>query len=414
MDEAGARALLERLAADETPSHVDITAARAMGHRWRRRRRIALSATSLTAVAAATAVALSGVIPLAAEGAAAGRAASASRRAPVTPQPTFNVLVPYASFGWLPAGFSLSTGANMAGGVLATRQRLDMEAGSPATGHLLEVEVWAAGACQLRNHMSASQVKPGYPPDYYSARYPRRLAGACAGMPLAAAAPPVAGDPAFWTPTGGLAWEYAPGSWAHMAPRYATSSGHSGSGLWRYRANIGWRAGVKLAGHPATVQSAHTRALLLKVAAGVRYGGTTPVPFGFRLTGLPGSWQPQQAMYTTSGGRLVGSSLTETSAGSPYNLYVAVSPAGSLAAGSRPCDGPPPSAPKAQSLARILGPSMCKASYRGMTVRIGLMPGKKLWRKRSRPSPPFTPVSVFRHLRLLGPDPASWTTSPLS
>jgi hypothetical protein len=99
-------------------------------------------------------------------------------------------------------------------------------------------------------------------------------------------APDVNGRPAFWMDHGsGVAWEYAPDAWAEL----------SASQL----------------GGNALPPPAAARALLLKVAARVACGDTTPLTFAFRLTGeLPVGWQLWRASFAVYGGRMFGTGIT--------------------------------------------------------------------------------------------------------
>ena len=101
MDEAGARALMERLSATEQPpSRVDIGLARQRGGTLLRRRRWALAGAPLLAAGAVVALVLGiGAIT----GGGGGPRIPSVPSAPALRHP-FNPLAPYAAFGWLPKG----------------------------------------------------------------------------------------------------------------------------------------------------------------------------------------------------------------------------------------------------------------------------------------------------------------------
>src|SRR5262249_13697712 len=114
MDEAGARALMERLSTTEQPpSRVDIGLARQPGSALLRRPRWALAGAPLLAAGAVVALVLGlGAITGGAGGPRIPPVASATAlRHP------FNPLAPYAAFGWLPKGIPRkvnSTGSTLA------------------------------------------------------------------------------------------------------------------------------------------------------------------------------------------------------------------------------------------------------------------------------------------------------------
>jgi len=246
MDEAGARALMERVSATEPPpSRVDIGLARQRGRTLARRRRWALAGAPLLATAAVAAL-VAGI------GAIAGGGGEPQvPPAPLTrsvPHP-FNPLAPYAAFGWLPKG--LPRNVNSPG---STRAELQLMVGSQATGQFT-LTVWAGGTCNL----DAAQARA------YLRRHVHPLLNCAqdAGMSwsdtLSRPAPAIGGRPGFWFGGQALAWEYARHAWAMLyVSRWGTPVG------------------------PATT---------LKVAAHVRFAATAKpvVKFPFQLTGLPAS-----------------------------------------------------------------------------------------------------------------------------
>src|SRR5580693_6638917 len=139
MDEAGVRTLLDQLADTEPPpARVDLDAAIAAGRRgrrWRRMRGGILALAAAGAVAAVVAALL--VVP-------AQRPGHQAAGSTVTPA-RFNVLVPYASFGWLPPGFQ--TGA--AGGTMPASTPVRLNLVAVSHGAFIELLVNPAGTCHV-------------------------------------------------------------------------------------------------------------------------------------------------------------------------------------------------------------------------------------------------------------------------
>src|SRR5215469_2514491 len=109
MDETAVRALLAVAAqdADAPPCGVSVPLARSRGRRRLRLLRVYLPGAAPLAAGVAVALVIS--LPTALRDGASGtglRPGRASAAAPIAAPPRFNPLVPYASFGWLPDGFS--------------------------------------------------------------------------------------------------------------------------------------------------------------------------------------------------------------------------------------------------------------------------------------------------------------------
>jgi hypothetical protein len=390
---------------DPPPSTVSITAAQRSGRRRLRVRRIYLP--GLAPVAAAVAVALIATLPATLHSTEAVRPAPHVRLR-AEPRP-FNPLVPYASFGWLPAGFSADASAAGAADE-ATSTSVTLQAIAPsASGQIVTVTVNAAGSCKITGSgvmkiLSNRRTARSQPSSARTVRGFRLACDAGAGnSPLmarlrsllprisAVVAPDVNGRPAFWTSAGTLVWEYASGGWATLSPD-------------------------GLAGH----------ALLLKIASHVRYGDTTPVLFGFRLAKLPVGWGPSGIIdFAPHGGRLLAISWSAGPTVDPTALSVGVFPPvrhmGSpsycnfVAGQSRyaTLDG-------TRTLVRNLNEpykhwqSLCANDIDGVQLYLTLdlnTPGSNTPLPGSNE---FNGVlTVFRHLQLLGPNPGAWTTAPV-
>ena len=243
MSETQLRALFAQIAADEPAgSRIDTLRAHRRGRARLRWRRACVASGSVLAGAAVAALAV-GVGP-----ARPGPGPAAA--GPAAPR-QFNPLVPYVSFGWLPAGESL-----YAGGITPTQSYMD-------AGHIgpeWALGVYARGQCHLTGSGSVLNC-PG------------------SKLPLRRRAPDVAGHRAFWY-SPGLVWQYARGGWARLsipAPNLSAVL-HSKHGL----------AGTAL-----------------KIARNIRYGVPTRLEFLAQFSGLPSQWQVHNiSFYVPDGGLL--------------------------------------------------------------------------------------------------------------
>src|SRR5436190_21750384 len=245
MIESQVRALFNQIAdAEPGPSRVDIQLARRRGRARLRWRRACLAGGSVLAAAAAVAVTV----------APGGPGPGPVAAGPAAPR-QFSPLVPYASFGWLPAGESLNQG-----GITLTDTSI---AAGPHGEPEWVLDVYARGQCHLTGSGSGLN---------------------CHGpstVPISRRAPDVAGNRAFWFGTG-IVWQYARGGWAvmHIPGGSLSAVLHSKQG-WAGQA--------------------------LKIARNVRYGVPTRLVFPARYSGLPGRWQVHNILYyVPDGGRLRG------------------------------------------------------------------------------------------------------------
>jgi hypothetical protein len=267
MDEAGARALLERLGTTEQPlSRVDIGLARQRGRMLLRRRRWGLAAAPVLAAAAVVAVVLGiGAIV----GGGGGPSIPPVPSAPVVRHP-FNPLAPYAAFGWLPKGVPRNVNSTA-----STLAELQLEVGSAAKGQFL-LTVWTRRVCNI----DAAQVRANLRRQHHPV-LDCEDASTGWGVNLSRPAPAVGGRPAFWFNGHMLAWAYARHAWATLY--------------------------VSRHGTPVPP------AAIVKVAAHVRFAATTrpAVKFPFQFTGLPASWRMLSVAgwRATADGLLAGASL---------------------------------------------------------------------------------------------------------
>jgi hypothetical protein len=362
MDEPQVRAIFERLSQTEVPpSQVDVGLARLTGRRRRRRRRAVLSGTPAVAVAV-VALSVNAILPAAPHG--PHRSGRPATDAPPPATRSFSPLVPYAEFGWLPAGVSLIAGNT-------GRFSQDLAAGPNAHRATWSLTVVSEGRCNLSSGQILRQLRHGGRPvldcttgprDYYLLM-PRRQA------------PSVNGHLAFWAGNE-LVWEYTHDSWA-----------------------------IVRTGRHARPE------LVVKVAAGVRFGLPQPaLMFPIQLTGLPAAWRAGSVHFVVDRGIPRGSQLglAGTGAQGTPQPTVTASPAGP--AGS--CYFYPGGQSQHRTINGIkvvvtrLDPAtfqVCAAHAHGLSVFISTY-GSEHPRA----------VSIFRdHLRILGPDPSRWTARPL-
>jgi hypothetical protein len=279
----------------------------------------------------------------------------------------FNPLVPYASFGWLPAGVTAAGESQNENSNDATT----LAAGSKQQTFFLRV--MATGGCGYIRAMLNCHWDSG---------------GVTGPMQRNDRAPDINGRPAYWTDTASLLWEYAPGAWA-------TLTGSAGSST------------------PAST----LRALTVRVADGVRYGYQTPLVFPFWVGGLPAGWQPSTTYFTGSRPPVQASGLDLGPAEKPQAAQINVGPA----SGNSGCifqkgdsyvtlDGVK-GIVQGSSFAQLL----CISNLHGQAFTL-LLSLQYFSNGVRRPVPGAASlggvVSLFKHLHLLGSQVSAWTTEP--
>ncbi|HEY1344538.1 MAG TPA: hypothetical protein VGF54_06125 [Streptosporangiaceae bacterium] len=336
-------------------------------HRRRTRRRAGIAALSVAAAAVVVlAVAAGPVRP--GNGPAAGAG-------PVAPR-QFNPLITNVWFGWLPAGESL-----ISGGVRPTQAFL--EAGPPPGWAL---SVYARGQCHLTG--SASSLKCATHTQFgpTTAR-------------LSEHAPAVGGRRAFWAGPS-LIWQYARGGWAQLR--------------------------IPVRDFSALRHDTVIQAEAIKVAEHLRFGAATPaLVFPTQLTGLPSQWRVSDVDYTADGGVLRAESYRLTTGTSRFFPHI-----GDLGVWSyapyfdihpSPRKGTcTPHDPATQNTSEIIN------GYRVVVKRMTFsgLPQQELCAAHAGgfwlsiiqfgSHPAVGVASLFRdHLRLLGTNPANWTSNPL-
>lgn len=368
MDEERARALLE-LAADTQapPTRVDIEAARSRGRarlRWR------LASLAGAPVLLVGAVILATAVPFGSGGQAAVRprvSVPPKGVVRVVPPQRFNPLIPYVTFGWLPRGESLD------GGQLGSTSAY-LTAG-PSNAWALTV--YAAGRCNLTSQQVRRQLREHQQPELRcTVSYSSGWADQVIAM-----APRVDGHPAYWTMArGSLVWEYAPGSWANLV---------------RPPGRAAIRTAVQVADH-------------------IRYAVATKpsIEFPVQLTGLPSAWQVVATYFKADAAGGLRASEYSLS-GSPNSPNFTTDPA---TARSRCYFYPGQSERRTingyrvtvNHLKAVRGnppiQQVCAPDADGLAIFIST------YGAHAKPDA----IAIFaRHTRVLGTNPAGWTTKPL-
>jgi hypothetical protein len=374
MIESQIRELFTGIASDEPEiSRVDAVLARRRGRARLRWRRVAAAGTPLLAAATAAAIAVTvGLVP-----AHPRPGMAATGKGPAAPR-QFDPLVPYLSFGWLPAGQSLVMGG-------MRRTVVSAEAGrKPYSAHGWDLSVYAAGQCHFTP--AAKTLKCGAAPSV-------------PGSNIVGPAPAVHGHRAWWAgparnwwADASLAWQYARNGWA-----------------WLYFPNM-YRYSPQ--------QIAAVKRDAIKIAGHIRYGAPTrPLVFPAQLTHLPHNWRVSSVVYLRDGNVLRAKSYAlaagRPSLGSDGGLdYQRGLPDFRIDPASRknPCDRRPGSTSEVINGFRVVittdttpRQELCAAHADGLTLFV--------FEQGSHPA--IGVASLFRsHLRLLGRNPANWVRNP--
>ncbi|HEY2079377.1 MAG TPA: hypothetical protein VGH53_23865 [Streptosporangiaceae bacterium] len=296
----------------------------------------------------------------------------------------FNPLRPYARFGWLPP----KSPSFPAGSEVISQKWMSL--GNPSGAFLA---LYAAGACHLTGH------RLNCPPS--GNRYPlgRNIAHGD-GHPAYWTAPQKARSPSgtssTWSPLGGtspgvLAWQYAAGGWAVLD--YAAS------------------------GHASARNDA------VKIADHVRFGyrGEPAIRFPVQLTGVPANWQVNcvatrligHVMYAESdvvtAGRVTGSSCGDNA---PQNApHFDAGPGAKNQCGGFLYAGVQSKREAINGYQVVL---ITQKTWPNHELCADNAAGTFVWIATGT-HPTLSPASIFtHHLRLLGSNPAKWTTKPIA
>jgi hypothetical protein len=423
VDELCARELLDRLAgAEPPPSRVDVRLARHRGRRMLFWRRAGAPGASALAVVAVTALISSNLITLGPQTHLSG---------PLHPPAA---LSPYATFGWLPAGFTLSAGsavnwwgtnANFSSSPgrirldTVTAQNTQVSAGS-VTGRTITLTVNTENDCKLGSSagvISQRMLKALRKKSPHWHLPPYQLwcneADGGRGDLVGPVSGEVNGSPAYGG-GGGLAWKYAKGSWAQLQLR---AWGAVSAKEWQ-ALNRTWTGS----------QSSATKAMLLRIADHIRFGERGE-SFAFKMSGVPTTWHQYATSYAEYGGRMINTSLWlgPGPASDANAAQIAVTPAskptscGSIGDSNYlTLDGTRFTVSTMQVPINgdlegdVLQQVLC-GYVAGLQVNVGvslqaLHSGLSSLIGTNIQSPA---VTLFRHMTLLGPNPSGWTTQPL-
>jgi len=356
MDETDLRTMLRGLADTvDGSAGIDLPLAAKQGLRGRHRRRLRIGGSVLAMAAATGLIAAVLAVP-------GHRTAGVAPAVPAAPAPParFNSLVLYASFGWVPPGYTRVMPGEPSGISGPARLVLLTYHGS----NRLSLAIYPAGACTR----TSAQLS-----------CPQNV------LRVVQAAPKVNGRQALWLQDKILAWQYAPGAWAMLS--------------------VGPGARVVLAPGEA--------AILRHIAATVRYGQSTPLEFPYWMPKPSASWQLSGVEFTERAGRALAVTTTwqrgAALASSLLNVEVTPQFRGSCPAVNTTrqrvtLDG------ASAILADIDGPpaipDVCAADVHGWTVAVDVVAETKTTVSLS------TVLGYARALRLRTSDPAQWTTDP--
>jgi hypothetical protein len=352
--------------AGEEPPPVSASIAEAVrtGRKHGRRRRLVAVGTPLLAAVVVLAIATSAALsrPAPAPPVNRGKPWHSLHLAP----PEFNPLMPYVSFGWLPDHARATA-------VTDGRSVEFLSAVGPHQASW-QLSVFVRGDCSLRkSQLACRDLTPLQDPT------------------AAQVAPDIDGVAAYWDfPY--LVFEYAGNGWAIL-----------------------WLHGT--GGH--AVRAA--RATAVHIAQTLRFGQrAAPVWFPDEVTGLPPGWAIRSLQFSYGTQRLLASSY-QLAAGAVLAApwfditdvpTVAISPAGQPPTGCPVTPGQSQQTTLDKYPVTILQTpagheqaeqSLCAADADGLAVSIVI----------SGNHPPISVSQLFARIRLLGPNPAHWTTGPI-
>ena len=374
MSEKVLRAQLEQLAGtDAPPPRVDVGLARSRGRRRLRWRRTGMSSASVAAIAAVAFVAGGLIQP------SSGRV-NPTVAFGATPG-SFNPLIQYAAFGWLPGGGKVLGGAFE----LDDQQLLAGQPAHPGNPQW-QLIIYARGRCALSSTQVLQRLAHGHHP---ALRCTTSISstGVHFGSfgPVTSREPAVNGHLAF-NYSGSLAWEYAPGRWAVLDGNHV---------------------------HPGA-------RVMIRIAERVRYGvGTRPtIRFPAQLTGLAPGLRVGSVSFRLDDGVLRARQYwlsdkpdrpdyadIPTFSTDPATAHNGCSPAADSASRHQTINGY--KVIVSNVTARQGFPAsqqLCAADANGLHVYVTTSSGSGV----------PTAAGIFaHHMRLLGTDPAGWTTKPL-
>jgi hypothetical protein len=366
------RALFNQIAdGEEAPSRVDTQLALRRGRARLRWRRAGAASAPVLAAAAVAVVALA---------VAAGPGRPGTGPAAVGPAAPrqFNPLIPYVSFGWLPAGQSPSQG-------VTSREQVAMVSADASSNPGWDVSVYARGQCHLTSSGRGLKCAGQTPLEGVTARFN-------------GPAPAIDGHRAFWAGTN-LVWSYARGGWAWM--------------------------NIPVPDFSALRHDPVTQGQAIKIARHLRFGAATPpLVFPAQLSGLTGQWRISNLHYWAGAEALHVDSYTLTTGASRFfphvgdqgiwtnAPYVDISPSPRTAT----CTPHDPSTENTSEIIKGYRVVVKRSSAGGFPEHEvcavhadGLSVGIIEFGRH----PIIGVTSLFRQLRLLGTHPANWTKNPI-
>jgi hypothetical protein len=385
MLEEDIKALYDRMAdMDQPPSNISIPGAGRTGRVRLTRRRAAAVATPVLAAVAVIAIALTASIQGGQHGTQPTDGTQPTGGAQRAPQ-YFNPLRSYARFGWLPhSSIPVLSLASENTGILG---QSEISLGNPSGASL---EVYAGGVCHVTGHAlnCAAFGQTAIP------------------VPLGRSVSRVDGHPAYWR---------APGK-VRLAGGYVNSSGVL---AWQYAVG-GW-----------AVLSYNARDTAVKIADRIRFGyrGEPAIRFPVQLTDVPANWQVNclttgllgHVMYATSdvvtAGRVKGTVCGDYGSDLyPQNTPTFDAGAAGDQGGKNACGAffpsnahPTPEVINGYQV--VLGTQKTWPNYQ---LCANDAAGTFVWIAIGA-HPTLSPASIFaHHLRLLGSNPAKWTTKPIA
>jgi hypothetical protein len=375
MDEKALRDHFERAArANLPPSTVDVERARKVGRRRLKIRRAGVPATSF-AVVMAVGVGLfaGGVLPTEGSGRpSVNKTQAKPARGPVAPA-SFDPLAIYATFGWLPPGFTV-TNPNYPQS--ATQARAQAEGRS-----LIALTVYAAHQCSVTGQIWSPPKGTFQFTD--GGRHRRYLHSRRYAHGLLCDDGPAQSNPNPLIPAGHLAG-------GHPAYLMLEDRAQPTALAWQY-ARKGWAVAQWQGPRPAQIR---------KIAEHVRYGSNLRLRFPFRLKGIPASWKVEGAGSQVEGGKLRGYLLYLNPGGDSHGVTILIEPPYTGSCVNIGGMTEPVTFDGATGVNRAADHNACFASLHGMYVDVSSdQAGGAL--------------GLLHHLQVLGPDPANWTTNPL-
>jgi hypothetical protein len=305
----------------------------------------------------------------------------------------FSPLIQNVSFGWLPAGESL-----IQGGV--RRTEVYLAAGRPPNDDNWDLDVYARGQCHLTGRAFVQfpngpvRAIPRIPP---SARGLKCSTQAL--LPFSGRAPAVRGHSAFWAGPGpNLVWQYARGGWAELQ--------------------------IPLPDLSALRHDTVTQRETIKIAGHLRLGAAQPLLFPAQFTGLTSQWRIRDVHYWADSGVLRADSYVLTTGTSRFfphvgdlgvwanAPYVQIGPA-IRASTCTPHDPATKNTSEIINGYRVVVKRMTAGGLPEQELCAAHADGLQLSITEFGPHPTIGVASLFKHLRLLGTNPANWTNNPI-